>query len=105
MVLKEFKIVVLGSGGVGKTALVFRFVQGKFVDHYDPTIEDSYRKQVTHNGKQVMLEILDTAGNHLLFRSSFETSSLLCSWRLISPPPHLSLRSSLFALLQCLSLA
>lgn len=38
MVLKEYKIVVLGSGGVGKTALVFRFVQGKFVESYDPTI-------------------------------------------------------------------
>jgi len=61
--LKEFKIVVLGSGGVGKTALVFQFVQGKFIEQYDPTIEDSYRKQVTHNGKQVMLEILDTAGS------------------------------------------
>lgn len=34
MVLKEYKIVVLGSGGVGKTALVFRFVQGKFVESY-----------------------------------------------------------------------
>ena len=29
---------------------------------YDPTIEDSYRKQVEVDGQQCMLEILDTAG-------------------------------------------
>jgi Ras-related protein Rap-1A/Ras-related protein Rap-1B len=33
-----------------------------FVDRYDPTIEDSYRKQVEVDGLQCMLEILDTAG-------------------------------------------
>jgi len=60
--LKEYKIVVLGSGGVGKSALTVQFVQGIFVEKYDPTIEDSYRKQVEVDGNQCMLEILDTAG-------------------------------------------
>ncbi|EGG14325.1 Ras GTPase [Cavenderia fasciculata] len=62
MPLREFKIVVLGSGGVGKSALTVQFVQGIFVEKYDPTIEDSYRKQVEVDGNQCMLEILDTAG-------------------------------------------
>uniref|UniRef100_A0A8C2EX05 Ras-related protein Rap-1b n=1 Tax=Cyprinus carpio TaxID=7962 RepID=A0A8C2EX05_CYPCA len=53
--MREYKLVVLGSGGVGKSALTVQFVQGIFVEKYDPTIEDSYRKQC-------MLEILDTAG-------------------------------------------
>lgn len=39
-----------------------QFVQGIFVERYDPTIEDSYRKQVEVDGQQCMLEILDTAG-------------------------------------------
>jgi len=52
----------LGSGGVGKSALTVQFVQGIFVEKYDPTIEDSYRKQVEVDGQQCMLEILDTAG-------------------------------------------
>ncbi|KAK6176106.1 ras-related protein Rap1 [Patella vulgata] len=60
--MREYKIVVLGSGGVGKSALTVQFVQGIFVEKYDPTIEDSYRKQVEVNGCQCMLEILDTAG-------------------------------------------
>eukprot|EP01126_Amoeba_proteus_P013460 TRINITY_DN1572_c0_g1_i7.p1 TRINITY_DN1572_c0_g1~~TRINITY_DN1572_c0_g1_i7.p1 ORF type:complete len:203 (+),score=36.60 TRINITY_DN1572_c0_g1_i7:28-609(+) len=56
------KVVVLGSGGVGKSALTVQFVQGIFVEKYDPTIEDSYRKLVEVDGSQFMLEILDTAG-------------------------------------------
>jgi len=58
----EYKLVVLGAGGVGKSALTVQFVQGIFVEKYDPTIEDSYRKQVEVDGDQYMLEILDTAG-------------------------------------------
>eukprot|EP01147_Barroeca_monosierra_P001447 gene1447-4607_t len=60
--MREYKTVVLGSGGVGKSALTVQFVQGIFVEKYDPTIEDSYRKQVEVDGGQCMLEILDTAG-------------------------------------------
>ncbi|KAL3894727.1 MAG: hypothetical protein SGCHY_005106, partial [Lobulomycetales sp.] len=60
--MREYKLVVLGSGGVGKSALTVQFVQSIFVEKYDPTIEDSYRKQVDVDGVQSMLEILDTAG-------------------------------------------
>ncbi|XP_023345639.1 ras-like protein 3 [Eurytemora carolleeae] len=60
--MREYKIVVLGSGGVGKSALTVQFVQGIFVEKYDPTIEDSYRKQVELDNQHCMLEILDTAG-------------------------------------------
>jgi small GTP-binding protein len=66
--MREYKIVVLGSGGVGKSALTVQFVQGIFVEKYDPTIEDSYRKQVEVDGQQCMLEILDTAGTVRLYR-------------------------------------
>ena len=46
----EIKIVVLGSGGVGKSALCVQYVQGVFCEKYDPTIEDSYRKPVDLGG-------------------------------------------------------
>jgi len=58
----DLKLVVLGSGGVGKSALTIQFVQGTFVDKYDPTIEDCYRKLIEVDGEHYMLEILDTAG-------------------------------------------
>ncbi|VDO03367.1 unnamed protein product [Rodentolepis nana] len=60
--MREYKLVVLGSGGVGKSALTVQFVQGIFVEKYDPTIEDSYRKKVEIDNQQCILEVLDTAG-------------------------------------------
>jgi Ras-related protein Rap-1A len=37
-------------------------VQSFFLDRYDPTIEDSYRKEIEIDGQRCVLEILDTAG-------------------------------------------
>jgi len=60
---KEQKLVVVGSGGVGKSAITIRFVTSQFQDQgYNPTIEDSYRKQFVVDDEAVTLEILDTAG-------------------------------------------
>lgn len=59
---KEYQLVVIGGGAVGKSALTVQFIQGLFVDEYDPTIEDSYHKKVTVNNQDVILDILDTAG-------------------------------------------
>ena len=60
--VKEYQLVVMGSGGVGKSTLSVQFIQGQFVDEYDPTIEDSYRKELVVDGETVSLDILDTAG-------------------------------------------
>nr|CDJ90186.1 Ras domain containing protein [Haemonchus contortus] len=60
--MKEYKLVVCGCGGVGKSALTVQFVQGLFVQSYDATIEDSYRKHFVVDGEDCRLEILDTAG-------------------------------------------
>ncbi|KAI8850659.1 ras family-domain-containing protein [Chytridium lagenaria] len=60
--MREYKIVVVGGGGVGKSALTIQFIQSQFVDEYDPTIEDSYRKQCVIDSESVVLDVLDTAG-------------------------------------------
>jgi len=57
-----YKLVVLGDGGVGKTALTIQLCLNHFVETYDPTIEDSYRKQVVIDDQACVLEVLDTAG-------------------------------------------
>lgn len=60
--LKEYKLVVVGGGGVGKSALTIQLIQTHFIDEYDPTIEDSYRKNCVIDGEEVVLDVLDTAG-------------------------------------------
>lgn len=74
-------LAVLGWMGshilLGKSAITVRFVQGNFVEkvrlpslcmlvltvgQYDPTIEDSYRKQLEVDGASCMLDVMDTAG-------------------------------------------
>ncbi|KAM9032020.1 LOW QUALITY PROTEIN: ras-related protein R-Ras [Sarcophilus harrisii] len=56
------KLVVVGGGGVGKSALTIQFIQSYFVSDYDPTIEDSYTKLCSVDGVPARLDILDTAG-------------------------------------------
>ena len=60
--MTEYKLVVVGAGGVGKSALTIQLLQDHFMDEYDPTIEDSYRKQVVIDGETCLLDIIDTAG-------------------------------------------
>ncbi|XP_023343132.1 ras-like protein 2 [Eurytemora carolleeae] len=57
-----YKLVVVGPGGVGKSACTIQFIQSYFVTDYDPTIEDSYTKQCIVDDKVAKLDILDTAG-------------------------------------------
>ncbi|KAL0954717.1 hypothetical protein HGRIS_003670 [Hohenbuehelia grisea] len=60
--MRPFNVVVLGAGGVGKSALTVRFIKDIFVDTYDPTIEEAYRRTVNVDGQLSSLEVLDTAG-------------------------------------------
>lgn len=47
---KSRKIAILGYRSVGKSSLTIQFVEGQFVDSYDPTIENSkYCFQVLKN--------------------------------------------------------
>ncbi|CAD7671551.1 unnamed protein product [Nyctereutes procyonoides] len=59
---EKYRLVVVGGGGVGKSALTIQFIQSYFVTDYDPTIEDSYTKQCVIDDRAARLDILDTAG-------------------------------------------
>lgn len=71
--LVTFNVSVLGTGGVGKSALTLRFVRDTFIQDWDPTIEDAYKKTVVVDGQVCVLDVLDTAG-----QDDFE--SLRPSW-------------------------
>ena len=85
-----YKIVLMGAGGVGKSALVIRLTTQQFVSSHDPTIgallfllaivlsfvittsvpllfcsfisEDQYHFTTLVDGEEASLDILDTAG-------------------------------------------
>ena len=59
---KQYKVVMLGSGAVGKSAITVQMVSNHFLSSYDPTIEDSYRTTINVNNQDIILNILDTAG-------------------------------------------
>ena len=70
---EEFRIVVIGDGGVGKSATTVRLLENKFVEEYDPTIEDSYRFNMLIDDQNCLLDILDTAGQE-------EYSAMRCQY-------------------------
>ncbi|CAK1551826.1 unnamed protein product [Leptosia nina] len=60
---KPFKIMVLGQSGVGKSALVVRFITRRFIGEYDPNLEKIYTFQTVIDNETVYFEILDSAGD------------------------------------------
>ncbi|XP_071792009.1 ras-related and estrogen-regulated growth inhibitor-like [Asterias amurensis] len=59
----SFRVVLLGSPCVGKTALMVRYVTRRFIGDYDPTLEYLCRYHASVDGEDVAMEILDTAGH------------------------------------------
>ncbi|XP_065073307.1 GTP-binding protein Di-Ras2 [Ochlerotatus camptorhynchus] len=60
----DYRVVVFGAGGVGKSSLVLRFIKGTFRESYIPTIEDTYRQVISCNKNICTLQITDTTGSH-----------------------------------------
>lgn len=65
------KIVVLGEGGAGKSALTMQYVRHEFIDYHNPTLEDEYTRKTTVDDILVELDILDTGGSN-----SYSTRSI-----------------------------
>jgi len=56
------QVCMLGTGGVGLTAIIRQFLFKELFLRYDPTVEDMYFGTVIVNGERRNLEIMDTAG-------------------------------------------
>lgn len=59
-----FKVIIAGQGGVGKTALVERYVSGKFVEDHKITIGSNFmmKNVVLDTGEAVNMQLWDFAG-------------------------------------------
>jgi len=70
---EEYRVVLIGCGGVGKSSILNRYVQGVFISVYDPSCSsDDYRKFIEKDGKRIVLELMDSYGQE--GRSSSEIS-------------------------------
>ena len=49
-----------------QTALIRQLLQNYFLSDYEPTIEDSYRKQLVVDSRVCLLDILDSSGQEEL---------------------------------------
>ena len=75
--MTEVKLCLLGGGAVGKSAITINFVHKHFVEIYDPTIEDNYRRTWSVDGEMYLVDILDTAGqdDFTVLRDSYMRTS------------------------------
>ncbi|XP_058496888.1 GTP-binding protein Rhes-like [Solea solea] len=58
------RVVFLGAAGVGKTALIQRFLQDTFEPKHRRTVEELHSKEYDISGVKVTVEILDTSGSY-----------------------------------------
>jgi len=58
----HYRVVLMGAGRVGKTALLHRFLFDTFTEKYRETVEDLHSKTFDVNGVLVRADMLDTAG-------------------------------------------
>jgi small GTP-binding protein len=59
----QYKVVVLGDGGVGKTTLILRYTEKRFRENYIPTIGVQWTvKEIDQDENHIKLLLWDLAG-------------------------------------------
>ncbi|KPP69037.1 GTP-binding protein Rhes-like [Scleropages formosus] len=67
------RLVFFGAAGVGKTALIQRFLQDRFEHRYKRTVEELHSVEYESHGAHICVEIMDTSGSY-----SFPAMRKLC---------------------------
>ena len=52
------KLCIIGDGHTGKTCVLFRFKENKFIPSYEPTIFDNESKICEYRGQKVRLRFV-----------------------------------------------
>lgn len=60
-----YKVMIIGRSGVGKTSLLWRYLYNEFKEDLRGTIIDKETKKIEVSGKDLELELWDTASNHI----------------------------------------
>lgn len=61
---KAVKVAVLGQDGVGKSALIVRFLTRRFITEYHRTLESTWRHHMEVDNEYVSIDLMDTAGEN-----------------------------------------
>lgn len=61
---KEVRVVFMGAAGVGKTALIQRFLQDRFEPKHRRTVEELHSMEYEVAGIKVTVHIMDTSGSY-----------------------------------------
>ena len=76
----NFKIVIIGDAGVGKSCLINRAAKGKFTSDYSPTLGFEFQSFSTNiENKIIKLQVWDTCGQEVyrsLISNFYRNSSL-----------------------------
>lgn len=62
---ERIRLVILGSAGVGKSAIIRRLLNQGFTEKYKATVEDLYSKECILGNLTVKVDLFDTAGTKL----------------------------------------
>jgi small GTP-binding protein len=79
--IETFKTVVIGKSGVGKTTLLVRFLENKFINQTTTVGIDVQAKEVTFRNNKFKLELWDTAGQEryrTIVKNYFSLSKVAC---------------------------
>lgn len=94
----EVRLVFLGAGGVGKTALIQRFLKDTFEPKHQRTVEELHRKEYEVGGVKVTITIMDTSGSYsfpAMRRLSIQNSDAFALVYAVNDPESLEAVKSL----------
>jgi len=61
---QNYRVVVMGTAGVGKSSIISKFMHDKFTECHKETIEELHRHQMKFESVSVEIDILDTSGSY-----------------------------------------
>ncbi|XP_068599699.1 ras-like protein family member 11B [Brachionichthys hirsutus] len=76
---RAIKMAVIGGSGVGKTALVVRFLTRRFIGDYERNAGNLYSREVKVDSEQVTIQVQDTPGVELTDNSMGLPDHVTCS--------------------------
>merc|ERR1711991_397601 len=89
---QNIKIVVVGDGAVGKTAMLISYIENRFPIDYVPTVFDNHMSAVSVDGKPYSVDLWDTAGQEEYKRlralSYPDTDVFLICYSVVNPSSY-----------------